>query len=317
MESKRRVRQVGELKTINVQLMNATEDLSVPEVTPSVSGSDSADVSEPRVPHQDFCLEVTTHHASKFKAILESLKAVLTECSITFHPDTGLRMTAVDSKGVCAAFLALEPDFFDFYACSERQVVGVDVALLHKLIKAQKANDSLSFLVRRDARDKLIVVIENASHFNRAKHELTIMRLDDHYELKRSFDFTNCPAQVDSSYFQSVCRSLHSVGETEIAIRDYGNRLVFSGLRSSCRSEYEISVYSDTNVEASEYETPLEGTFSLRYMTSFTKSANNLARRVKILLADEGFLIIDYVLDNDPQSRNSLRYILFPVDDQA
>ncbi|KAJ3371259.1 hypothetical protein GGF31_003438 [Allomyces arbusculus] len=266
--------------------------------------------TDTRQPHPDFVLEVTTYQATKFKAILESLKAVLTECSITFHPDIGLRMTAVDNKGMCAAFLSLEPSYFDFYACEERQVIGVDVTLLHKLIKAQKAHDSLSFFVRRDAREKLIIVIENASGQNRAKHELTMMRLDDHYELKRSFDFSTLPAQIDSGYFQSVCRNLHSVGETEIAIQDYGNRIVFQGLQALMRSEYEITVYSDNDTEAPAMETPLGGRFLLRYLLSFSKSSSNLSRRAKIILASEGFLVIEYCLDT-PESRNALKYILF------
>ena len=281
------------------------------------AGSNAGDTMSPNPKH---LLELTTHNASKFKAVLESLRTVLTECSMSFSPEQGLRITAVDSKGICAAFMSLDHNYFDFYYCEEPLVIGVDVGLLHKLIKTPKFNDSqLSLIVRRDCREKLLVVIDNKTNKNRAKHELSLIHLEERYELKRSFDFPHVPAKVDSAYFQKLCRDFHSVGETEIAIRDHGDMLVFQGLKSYIRSEYEIGVFSVNELgeeaPAAQLETPMCGRFLLRYLLSFSKSASNLARRVRVLLAPEGFLLIEYILDPAEENpRHSLKYILFPIE---
>lgn len=298
------------MKTVNLSVSSDASSSTSKTVQPLARNQ-----APERQPCPDFVLEVTTHHAVKFKAILESLKAVLTECLLTFHQDTGLRMTAVDSKGRCAAFLSLDPEYFDFYNCEGTQTVGVDVGILHKLIKTPKSNDSLSFFVRRDAREKLIIAVENKTSHNRAKHELTLIHIDDQYELKRSFDFPHTPAMIESSYFQTVCRNLHSVGETDIAIKDFGNRIVFQGIRSETKSEYEMGVFSDEDNESNLLQEPLKGHFELRYLLSFSRSANNLSRRVRILLAEQGYLIIEYTLGHDTTCRNSLKYILFQPDD--
>ena len=218
---------------------------------------------------------------------------------------------------ICASFLSMDASYFEMYYCKSKQTLGVDIHWLYKVIKPLRMNDILSFIVHKDERDELRIIMENPEKGTKAEHKIKLKLLpDDEWEIKDQFqfEFDIQPPEIDSAYFQSICRNLHSVHAQEVEITYSSDKLKFRGLKGETESTFEIQVApaigeDGTTLVSDDRE--VKGSFLLYYLHNFTKAAHHLSQKVRIALQQEHYLLIEYVMNG---TNNSLRYLLFQYD---
>lgn len=270
----------------------------------------------------DNILELRTINGTKIKDILESLKHVIVDTNMVFT-ETGLKITMVDTVlKICAAFLSLDASYFELYHCPQRLVLGVDISWLYKIIKPLKMTDQLSFIVHKDRPGVLQIVMDNTENGTSAKYSYILKDVEEQYEIRRSFEFDIPPPQINSAYFQRICRELHGVREEQVEIEITHtprlDKLVIRGLKNETSPEYKVDVpvLDGETIEGDETKV-VKGKFLLAYLQNFTKAAHKLSPMVRISLEQDNYLLIEYIIiaPNDTTRRNSLKYLLFQHND--
>lgn len=285
-----------------------------------ISKGDDASTTEMLQPHPDHILELRTINGSTFKGIMESLKNVLNDANLVFT-EKGLRMTMIDSHGLCASFLSMDSSYFELYHCTlKKLILGVDIHWLYKVIKPLRMQDILMFVVHKDEQNVLRIIMENTEKATRAVHKVKLKLLEEEqYEIndKFQFEFDFPPPEIDSNYFQSICRNLHAINAKEVEITYTGDRLRFRGIEGETDSEFAIAVDSGFGDEYNfEEGREIKGSFLLDYLHNFTKAAHHLSKTVRIALQPDNYLLIEYEMKdtNISNTHNSLRYLLCQYD---
>lgn len=274
-------------------------------------------------PNPDYLLEVRMDNGITFKGIIESLKNVLPEANFMFN-EAGLRMMAFEWQRCGgeitavrgASMLTMAPAYFDIFHCKDEQIVGLDLPHFYKLIKPLKMNDSLSFVIHKDERDVLRIIMVNSEKMTRTEHRIHTKNLMDQiYESdnKLEFGFDYAPPVIDSANLQLVCRSLHSIEATNIIISYDNETLRFEGKGNDTTSvhEFRVGPALEEGQEGAVTTPSMEvrGVFSLEQLHNFTKAAHHLSNKVVIAVNHENYVLIQYYLD-PITNLNTLRYLL-------
>jgi len=257
------------------------------------------------VPNPDNLLEVKTISGSMFKILLESLKAVLNDANLVFS-EKGLTMLAVDTNLKTLVHLFMDASSFEYYYCKERLLLGVDINLLHKLIKTNKMNDTLCFIHRESQRDKLIVCFENQEKGSKVVHEMPLMALKE-YRIEDKIEFNMPPPEINSVDFQNICRDMASLGTTRMEIQIVGDEISFISKDGQTKPRQTLRIQTQGEADHSMYEMA-RGVFDLKYLQSFAK-ATNLGPRVKLYLQSGNPIIIEYNLN---ANMGVLKFMLSP-----
>jgi proliferating cell nuclear antigen PCNA len=277
-------------------------------------------------PNPDYLLELRMDNGITFKGIVESLKNVIPEANFVFS-EKGLRMMAfeyqpqIDPPMVKAAsFLTMAAEYFDIFHCSKEQIVGLDIPHFYKLIKPLKMNDSLTFIIHKEHRDQLRIVIANTEKKTRVEHHMHSKHLPDQiyeFDSKLEFGFDYAPPVIDSANLQVVCRSLHSIDAYNISISYVNDVLRFEGHGDETSSFYEFQVGPAFGEEYDPKEgkvpvagagVEVRGEFPLEQLHNFTKAAHHLSTKVVVAISHENYVLVEYSLD--PRNLNTLRYLL-------
>ena len=85
------------------------------------------DIQVPAAPEKVTILKAQLP-AEKYKEIINSLAALVTECRIHTSP-TGINCRAVDTANVAMISMDIPREWFDLYQCTTTEEIGIDVAL--------------------------------------------------------------------------------------------------------------------------------------------------------------------------------------------
>lgn len=297
-------------------------------------------------PNPDYLLELRMDNGITFKGIVESLKNVIPEANFVFS-EKGLRMMAFEYQPQsdppmvkAASFLTMAAEYFDIFHCAKEQIVGLDIPHFYKLIKPLKMNDSLTFIIHKEHRDQLRIVIANTEKKTRVEHHMHSKHLPDQiyeFDSKLEFGFDYAPPVIDSANLQVVCRSLHSIDAYNILISYVNDVLRFEGHGDETSSFYEFQVGpafgedaqggdekgnaltcsndgsagsagSASGTSGGSGNLEVKGEFPLEQLHNFTKAAHHLSTKVVVAISHENYVLIEYSLD--PRNLNTLRYLL-------
>lgn len=254
----------------------------------------------------DNILEVKTISGSMFKILLESLKAVLNDANLVFSKK-GLSMTTIDTNRKAVVHLSMDASSFEKYYCREKITLGVDINLLHKLIKTNKMNDTLCFMYKESQRDKLIICFKNEEKCSKVVHELPLKSLEE-YQVKEKLVFSMPPLEINSIDFQNICRDMASLQTTRMEIQIVGDEISFISKDGQTRPRQTLRIQSQGNLDNPTTYEIARGIFDLKFLQSFAK-ATNLSPRVKLYLQSGSFILIEYNLN---ANMGVLKYMLSP-----
>ena len=97
---------------------------------------------------KDYHMNIKTEQAGAFRILIEALKEILTEGNFIFD-DTGIKLMAMDSTANVLVHMKLFGEKFEYFFCSKKINIGLNLLNLYKLIKTMSNNDTLTLFIEK------------------------------------------------------------------------------------------------------------------------------------------------------------------------
>jgi len=245
-------------------------------------------------PQNPYILEIKTVQSCTFKQVIDALKEILMDVNLEFD-ETGMKVVATDNTQVVLVHLKLDAEPFETYYCEKKLYVGINILKLHMLIKTITGNDILTLFVERDDPNSLGIRIENADKNVRSTYKLSMLDINVMNIVIPPAEFQTI-ITMPSLDFQKVVRDMHNLADF-MEIRNIENQLRFSCNGDFCTQETILGMDKNANVNivknTERSHDIIQGIFSLKYLTMFTK-CTNLCNMVEIYLKNNFPLILVY-----------------------
>ena len=241
---------------------------------------------------ENFIFNIKTVQTSAIRILIESLKEILTDANFIID-DKSVKLVAMDSTHTVLIHMKLHHEKFEYYHCEKKINVGVNMSNFFKLIKTMSNNDTLTLFMEKNNENQLGIKIHNDEKNLQTTYKLNLLDIDE-----PAIDIP--PAEFDteltfpSNDFQKIIRDMVNIAEN-IEIKSIGNKLILS-----CNGDFasQETVLGETNngikfASCKEPEYPIQGMYSLKYLTLFTK-CTNLCNIINIYIKNDYPLIIKY-----------------------
>jgi len=165
---------------------------------------------------------------------------------------------------------------------------------LHMLIKTIGTNDLMSLYVRKDDPSILGIKIINNDKNVETNYKLSTLDIDILNIEIPPVDFHTI-ITMPSSYLQKIIRDMHNLADY-IEIRNVAEQLVLSCKGDFCTQDTILGIEKSQNIKISKNDNTheiIQGVFSLKYLTIFTK-CTNLCSNVEIYLKNSYPIILRY-----------------------
>ena len=260
-------------------------------------------------PDENNVLEVRTISGNVFKNLLDTLKVVLHEANLVFT-EKGLKLASVDAHQHAVVYLQMAFTAFQYYHIKQKQVLGVDIDVLHRSMKTNRFNDMMCFIVRKDERHILEIIYENSAKKTRVVDRI-VLKLLPECRILDGIPY-GPPAEFDSVIFQNICREMTvaAFGANYLEIESTGGQIMFRNKDGSTKREVIIRLDENEDIKYTEEDRAI-GVFKLGFLKSFAK-ASNLSNKVRIYLQTGDPLILEY----DVSNFGTLKYLLRPEREQ-
>lgn len=252
---------------------------------------------------------------SLLKKVLEAVKELVTDANFDCNQN-GFQLQAMDSSHVSLVALLLRSDGFDHYRCDRTISMGMNLNNMAKLLKCA-GNDDVITLKADDNGDSVTFMFESPNQDKISDFEMRLMDIDnDHLGIPdQEYSAT---ITMSSAEFQRICRDLASIGDTvNISVTKDGIRFSTTGdigqANITCRQNSTVDKKEDSQEPDTKIslEDPVNLTFALRYLNSFTK-ATPLAKTVSLKMSKELPIVVEYNI----AEIGHIRYYLAPKIDE-
>lgn len=239
-----------------------------------------------------------TVQATAIKSLLEVLKDIITDVNVYFD-STGVKIIAFDVARVTLVHVKLSAENFEEYSCARDTVLGINVVNTFKLLKSISNTDILT--ITHD-QENLIITVSNDGKKCTSKFTIRLLDLnEDLLEIPENQDATTYETLVPSIDFQKIIRDMSNIG-TDMVVKRSGTTIEFS-----CEGDFADK---KTTIEQPEdIGCTVSGTFSLKYLSMFTK-ATILCPIVQIIQeTDDAPIVFKYTIAN----LGELKFYLAPT----
>lgn len=240
-----------------------------------------------------------TVQAIAIKSLLEVLKDIINDVNVYFD-SSGLKIVAFDVARVTLVHVKLDAENFEEYTCSKNVVLGINVSNTFKLLKSISNNDILSIT---NSDENLIITVSNSTKKSTSKFSIKLLDLnEDFLEIPDSPECEMKETMIPSIDFQKIIRDMSNIG-SELLVKRVGNTVEFSCEGDFAEKQTIIEQTEDVGQEG------VSGTFSLKYLSMFTK-ATILCPIVQLIQnTDETPIILKYTIAN----LGELKFYLAPL----
>lgn len=240
-----------------------------------------------------------TVQAIAIKSLLEVLKDIINDVNVYFD-STGMKIVAFDVARVTLVYVKLDAENFEEYSCPKEVILGINVSNTFKLLKSISNNDILS-ITNND--ENLIITVSNSTKKSTSKFSIKLLDLnEDFLELPESSETDIKETMIPSIDFQKIVRDMSNIG-SELLVKRTGNTVEFSCEGDFAEKQTIIEQNDDVGQDGAS------GTFSLKYLSMFTK-ATILCPIVQLIQnTDETPIILKYTIAN----LGELRFYLAPL----
>jgi proliferating cell nuclear antigen len=248
--------------------------------------------------NSQYLLEIQTVQASTFKQIIDALKEILMDVNLEFD-ETGMKIVALDNTHVVLVHLKLDAEKFEKYHCDKKMYVGINMLKLHLLIKTIGNSDVLTLFVERNDPNHLGIQIDNQDKNIHTTYKLSMLDINVLNISIPPADFQTV-ITMPSVDFQKIIRDMHNLADY-IEIRNVGNQLTFSCKGDFCTQDTTIGGDKNPGIQitknAGNDHEIIQGIFSLKYLTTFTK-CTNLSNVVELYIKNTYPLVLSYQVAN-------------------
>jgi proliferating cell nuclear antigen len=212
--------------------------------------------------------------------------------------ETGIKIVAMDNTHIVLIHLKLEADKFEIYECEKKIYVGINMLRLHALIKTITNNDILSLYILKDDPNHLGITIDNNEKNYKTNYKLSVLDIDVLNIQIPPVDFHTI-INMPSSYLQKIIRDMHNLAEF-IEFRNINDKLILSCKGDFCHQETILGAEKSQSItikknSGEEDQEIIQGIFSLKYLSIFTK-CTNLSNTVEIYLKNNYPIILRYTI---------------------
>lgn len=241
-----------------------------------------------------YLLEIQTVQSSTIKLVVDALKEILVDVNLEFD-ESGLKIVAIDNKHVVLVHLKLDAARFERYFCERKLYVGINILKLHMLIKTISNNDVLTLFVEKEDPNYLGILIENPEKHIRTTYKLNMMDIEVVNVTIPPTDFQTV-VTMPSIHFQKIIRDAHNLADY-IEFRNVGNSLCLRCKGDFASQETVLGTDKSLGLNIAKNNQKnheiVQGIFSLKYLSTFTK-CTNLCNVVEIFLKNDFPLILKY-----------------------
>jgi proliferating cell nuclear antigen len=239
----------------------------------------------------EYSLYIKTVQSQSIKILVESLKEVLTDINLYFDQN-GLKIMTMDNARVALVYVRLVKDNFEEYICSSKNICGINMIYLFKILKTVSNNDVLTLFIRKNSPNELGIQIENKEKNTVTESYLKMLDIsEEKLEIPDiQYDSVISMPSID---LQKYCRDL-SVISNHVTISSTESKFILESNGDFASQKIIIGeaqnglIFSKKNQNVSEK-------FDLKYLNSFTKSTN-LCSTVEIFLRRNIHLLLNTTL---------------------
>ena len=237
-------------------------------------------------------LEIKTIQSSAIRILVEALKEILTDTNILFD-ETGVKLITTDSTKSVLIHMKLDSNKFESYYCESSVVCGICMLNLYKLIKTISNQDTLTLFISKNNKNKLGIIINNSEKKSQTKYELNLLDINEDLLKPPPVEF-DTEISYPASDFQKIIRDMINIG-TNVDIKSVGQSLILS-CDGDFASQETILKTSDDGLQYISDKSDndlVQGEFSLKYLSLFTK-CTNMCNLLKLYIKNDYPLIIQY-----------------------
>jgi len=261
---------------------------------------------------EDCELFVRTEQAQIIRSVVELLKDLVFEATFVFSP-TGIKVSSMDSSKSSLVYLKLDAAAFEDFRVTREHHVGVSLQLLYKLVKIASSSDTIAFFVRKQSTHELGIHIENTETHNRTVFSLKMLDLNNANITLPPLEY-DYMVQLNSATFQRLIRDMQNLAPF-VTISTTGNGLVLSCSGDFAQQTTTIGATDDTEraeggTEAAGKPPPFSSTYSLKYLSLFSKSST-LSSSLSMYLRRDHPLTLDFAAGG----LGSIKFLLSPLED--
>jgi proliferating cell nuclear antigen len=243
-----------------------------------------------------YVFNVKTVQSGAFRVLIESLKEILTDTNIIFDK-TGIKLIATDNSQVVLIHMKLSAENFEYFYCEKKIAIGVNMMNMFKLIKTMTNNDTLTLFVEKDNQNRLGIKINNAEKNTQTVFKMNLLDISEDELVIPPAKFET-ELTLPSSDFQKIIRDMTNIGEN-IEIKSVGPALILN-----CEGDFanQETILCETQgglsfSKSAGPELPVQGIFSLKYLSLFTK-CTNLCNLIHLYIKNDYPLVIRYDVAN-------------------
>ena len=244
--------------------------------------------------NSEYLLDIKTVQASTIKLVIDAMKEILMDVNLEFD-ETGMKIIALDNTHIVLIHLKLEADKFEKYYCERKLYVGINMLKFHMLIKTITNSDILSLFILKNDPNVLGITIENSERNVKTTYRLSMLDIDVVNVEIPPQDF-NTTITMPSAYLQKIIRDMHNLAEY-IEIKNINEKLILSCQGEFCCQETILGTEKSQNINmiknGDNSQEIIQGVFSLKYLSIFTK-CTNLCSTVEIYLKNSYPIILQY-----------------------
>ena len=108
-----------------------------------------------------YIFNIQTVQSGAFRVLVEALKDILTDCNFIFDA-TGIKLIATDNSHNVLIHMKLLAENFDYYECSQKVLIGVNMTNLFKLIITMSNSDILTIYLLTEFEDEYYFQYKNS-----------------------------------------------------------------------------------------------------------------------------------------------------------
>ncbi len=237
-----------------------------------------------------FVFDIKTIQSSAIKCMVEALKELLTDTVLEIN-DTGIKIVAMDNSHVILVHLKLQAEKFEYFKCNRPISIGINMLNFYKIIKTINNNDILTLFVYENDLNHLGIRLENAEKNTRTTYKINLLDLNN-----ESFEIPevtfNSVITLPSNDFQKIIRDMNNLAEF-VEIKNVNNEFMLTCSGDFATQETVLSDNDNVQISSEQPDEVIQGVFSLKYLTLFTK-CTNLSNNTEIFLKNDYPLIINY-----------------------
>jgi proliferating cell nuclear antigen len=251
-----------------------------------------------------YSIEIKTVKGCVFKTLIEALKEILGDTMIEIN-DQGVKIVAVDSSRVLLVHLKLVATNFEYFYCNGPKKIAVNMLNFYKIIKTINNNDTLTLFMKRNDNNQLGIRIENSEKRTQSVYSMNLLEMEDDKVEIPSYDVKNVVSLL-SSDFQKICRDMDHIADY-VEIKMVHKDLILSCKGDFCSQSTAISFDNKKMLHDegagtcngtgtgsnSDDDDIIQGIYSLKYLTLFTR-CTNLSDHVELYLKNDYPLVIKY-----------------------